>query len=982
MISYLLRGDNKKALLKTIFLLTTAVAGTSNRPRTFRQKEAEHEEEENEETSGEESGEESEEETAKSKGTQGIIQIENPNLVKPKNLKARDLDLGKTTELSRRERFDRLALIRQQRAEAAKKREEEKADSGLQSLTQSWTNKPPNWVGKDPCGSNWDGIHCTNSRITQLKLPSLNLVGHLSSAIQSLSELDTVDLSYNTGLTGTIPKEIGNLKNLKSLALVGCGFFGPIPDSIGSLKQLTFLALNSNQFNGSIPRNIGNLSNVIWLDLSDNQLEGSIPVSDDQGQPGLDLLLKAQHFHLGDNKLSGQIPPKLFNSSMILEHVLFSHNQLVGTIPRTLNLVTTVEIVDMSNNSFTSSDNIPSWVTSLEYLTTVILGDNQLSGTFNISNGYSNSLQLINLQNNAITDYKPGNQKINFDVILTGNPICLENGVSQQSYCQVPKVIPSYSTPPNNCSPQKCTNSQISSPNCKCAYPYTGSLISRALSISNFNTSDYKDIEKSLMDSFRAQNLPVDSVSLSDPMKNSSNDNFQFTLSIFPSQTDRFNRTGVSQIAFVLSNQIYKSPEFFFPYLFIGANYRYYEGEPKNSSSGHTGIIVGAALAVFAFLVLAVLAGMYAIHQKRRAQRSKEHNPFVNWEQNKNSGIAPQLKGARWFSFDELRRYTNNFAEANTIGSGGYGQVYQGVLPSGELVAIKRAAKESMQGAVEFKTEIELLSRVHHMNVVSLVGFCFENGEQMLVYEYIPNGTLMDSLSGKSGIWMDWIRRLKVTLGAAKGLSYLHELANPPIIHRDIKSGNILLDSHLNAKVADFGLSKLVDSDRDHVTTQVKGTMGYLDPEYYMTQLLTEKSDVYSFGVLMLELVTGRRPIQQGKYIVREVMKLIDTSKDLYNLHSILDPTIIKSTKPKGIEKFVELALRCVKEYAHERPSMADVVKEVENMIEIVGINANSESATTSEVYDVEKGGDVIQPYGNKDFNYSGTFLSAKVEPQ
>jgi serine/threonine protein kinase len=180
------------------------------------------------------------------------------------------------------------------------------------------------------------------------------------------------------------------------------------------------------------------------------------------------------------------------------------------------------------------------------------------------------------------------------------------------------------------------------------------------------------------------------------------------------------------------------------------------------------------------------------------------------------------------------------------------------------LVAIKRAGKESMQGAVEFKTEIELLSRVHHKNLVSLVGFCYEKGEQMLVYEYVPNGTLLDSLSGtlipstlstctilhhslnniaillvlvlkyamdfvtagKSGIWMDWIRRLKVTLGAARGLTYLHELADPPIIHRDIKSSNILLDNHLVAKVADFGLSKLLtDSDRGHVTTQVKGTM-------------------------------------------------------------------------------------------------------------------------------------------------------------
>ncbi|CAL0300920.1 unnamed protein product [Lupinus luteus] len=901
--------------------------------------------------------------------------------------------------------------------------------SGLQSLTQSWTNKPPNWVGTDPCGSNWDGITCTNSRITQLRLSGLTLVGQLSSAIESLSELDTVDLSYNTGLTGTIPKEIGNLTKLKSLALVGCGFYGPIPDSIGSLKQLTFLALNSNRFNGSIPHSIGNLSNINWLDLSDNQLGGPIPVSDDRGQLGLDLLLKAQHFHMGDNKLSGQIPSKLFNSSMILVHVLFYGNQLVGTIPSSLSLVSTVEVVrfdkngltggvpsnfnklgqlselylsdnnfngslpdlsgmnsltyvDMSNNSFTSSDYIPSWVTSLEVLTTVILEDNQLGGTFNISNGYSTSLQLINLQNNAITDYKPGNQKINFEVILSGNPFCLENGVSQQSYCQVVTAIPSYSTPANNCSAQTCSNSQISSPNCKCAYPYTGSLISRALSISIFNTTDYQDIEKSLLASFRAQNLPVDSVSLSNPTKNSSNDNFQFTLSVFPYQIDRFNRSGVSQIAFVLSNQIYKAPEFFSPYFFIGDDYGYYGGEPKKSSSIHTGVIVGVVLAVVAFLVLAVLAGMYAISQKRRAQRMKEQNPFVNWEQNKDNGIAPQLKGARWFSFDELRRYSNNFAEANTIGTGGYGQVYQGVLPTGELVAIKRAAKQSMQGAAEFKTEIELLSRVHHKNLVSLVGFCFEKGEQMLVYEYIPNGTLMDSLTGKSGIWMDWIRRLKVTLGSAKGLTYLHELANPPIIHRDIKSGNILLDSHLNAKVADFGLSKLLaDSDVGHVTTQVKGTMGYLDPEYYMTTQLTEKSDVYSFGVLMLELVTARRPIEQGKFIVREVNRIMDTSKDLYNLHSILDPTIIKETKPKGLEKFVELALRCVKEHAHDRPSMADVVKEVEHIIELVGLNPNSESASTSEAYDVEKGGDIIHPYGKEDFNYSGLFPSSKVEP-
>ncbi|KAL2341824.1 hypothetical protein Fmac_009764 [Flemingia macrophylla] len=901
--------------------------------------------------------------------------------------------------------------------------------SGVNSLTQSWSNKPQNWVGYDPCGSGWDGIRCSSSRITQLKLAGLNLRGQLSSAIQSLTELDTLDLSYNTGLTGTIPKEIGNLKNLKSLALVGCGFSGPIPDSIGSLTRLTFLALNSNNFSGSIPRSLGNLSNIDWLDLAENQLEGTIPVSDDQGRPGLDLLLKANHFHMGSNKISGTIPSKLFSSSMRLRHLLFDHNQLEGSIPTSISSVSSLEVVrfdgnqltgglpsnfnklealselyvahnkmngslpdltgmnsltyvDMSSNSFNSTG-IPSWVSNLPALTTVILKDNDVSGSLNLSK-YSSSLQLMNLEDNGITELDPQNNLPSFELRLANNPICLESGAQEKSYCQVAQTIPSYSTPPNNCSPQSCSSNQISSPNCKCAFPYTGLLISRAVSFSNFsNTSYYRELEQTLLDTFQKQSVPVDSVSLSNPFRNSTSDNFQLTLDVFPSQTDRFNTTGVLTVAFLLSNQNYKAPEFFSPYIFKGANYDHYGGEPKKTKSSNTGVIVGAVVAVLVFVVVAFLAGMYAIRQKRRAKRSAELNPFANWEQNKNSGTAPQLKGARWFSFDDLRKYTNNFSEANTIGSGGYGKVYQGILSSGELVAIKRAGKDSMQGAVEFKTEIELLSRVHHKNLVGLMGFCFEKGEQMLVYEYIPNGTLMDSLSGKSGIWMDWIRRLKVALGAARGLAYLHELANPPIIHRDIKSSNILLDHHLNAKVADFGLSKLlVDSDRGHVTTQVKGTMGYLDPEYYMTQQLTEKSDVYSYGVLMLELATARRPIEQGKYIVREVMRVMDTSKDLYNLHSILDPTIMKGTKPKGLERFVALAMRCVKEYAAERPTMAEVVKEIESIIELIGLNPNSESATTSETYEEAGGVNTQHPYREEDFSYSGIFPSTRVEPQ
>ncbi|PIN22241.1 Tyrosine kinase [Handroanthus impetiginosus] len=287
-----------------------------------------------------------------------------------------------------------------------------------------------------------------------------------------------------------------------------------------------------------------------------------------------------------------------------------------------------------------------------------------------------------------------------------------------------------------------------------------------------------------------------------------------------------------------------------------------------------------------------------------------------------------------------------------------------------------------MQGGLEFKTEIELLSRVHHKNVVSLVGFCFEQGEQMLVYEYIANGTLKESLSGKIGIRLDWMRRLRIALGAARGVQYLHDLANPPIIHRDIKSNNILLDHRLNAKVADFGLSKPMDeSERGHVTTQVKGTMGYLDPEYYMTQKLTEKSDVYSFGVLLLELLTSRTPIEKGKYIVREVKMAMDTTKAMYNLHGILDPIVASSPSPRSVEKFVDLALRCVHESGIDRPTMSDVVKEIENTMEVAGLNPNAESASTSASYEGRSKG-FDHPYSNESlFAYSGGYPPSKLEP-
>ncbi|KAE8707543.1 putative leucine-rich repeat receptor-like protein kinase [Hibiscus syriacus] len=854
--------------------------------------------------------------------------------------------------------------------------------------------------------------------------------GSLPPTIGNLKNLINLIL-VGCGFFGPIPDTIGSLPQLRVLSLNSNGFTGPIPRSIGNLSNLYWLDLADNQLHGEIPVSDGPTTpGLDWLihtkhfHFGKNQLSGPIPSKLFSSEMTLIHLL------LESNRLSGALPSTL-GLVKSLEVVRFDNNSLNGVLPSNLNNLTSVHdlflsnnrltgplpnltgmsslnTLYLSNNSFNSTD-VPSWFPALASLTTlvmentqltgqipasffnlqqlqtVVLKHNNLDGSLDIGPGMSNQLEIIDLQSNSITDFNITAGEYTFEIILVDNPVCRESGATNR-YCTLPPPdsSPFYSTPPQNCQPYLCSSDQISSPRCRCAYPFTGKLQFRGLFFSNLqNRTPFESLEQDLTQFFKFPEFPVDSVSLRNPRM----DPYQYLLldlELFPYGEDRFNKTGISAIASAFSSQDYKPPDTYFgPYVFRGDSYEYFSDGPAHSSKSIAGIAIGAAAGASVLFVLLILAGIYAYRQRKRAERATlESNPFAHWDPKKSSGSIPQLKGARCFGFEELKKYTNNFTEANDIGSGGYGKVYRGTLPTGELVAIKRAQQGSLQGGVEFKTEIELLSRVHHKNVVSLLGFCFELGEQILIYEYVPNGSLSDSLSGKSGIRLDWSRRLKIALGAARGVAYLHELANPPIIHRDIKSTNILLDERLNAKVADFGLSKpMGDSEKGHVSTQVKGTMGYLDPEYYMTQQLTEKSDVYSFGVLMLEIVTARRPIERGKYIVREVRMLMDKTKSSYNLQQILDPSISFGTSSKGLERFVDLAMRCVEESGADRPTMGEMVKVIEDIMQMAGMNPNAESAASSATYeDAAKGSN---PYGDESFAYSGGFPMSvtKIEP-
>ncbi|XP_015945710.1 probable receptor-like protein kinase At5g61350 [Arachis duranensis] len=298
---------------------------------------------------------------------------------------------------------------------------------------------------------------------------------------------------------------------------------------------------------------------------------------------------------------------------------------------------------------------------------------------------------------------------------------------------------------------------------------------------------------------------------------------------------------------------------------------------------------------------------------------------------------SPRKGPKRFFHLSELQRATNNFEESRVIGVGGYGKVYLGRLKEDNMnVAIKRANGGSGQGLKEFRTELDMLSELRHRHLVSLIGYCDENSEMILVYEYMANGSFRSHLYGANLRPLSWKQRLEICIGAARGLYYLHTGAAQSIIHRDVKTTNILLDENYVAKVSDFGLSKTVPN-KAYVSTAVKGSFGYLDPEYFRKLKLTQKSDVYSFGVVLLEALCGRPVIWTCPNSTQQV-SLVDWVMERCKrgmVHEVVDPSILESINPKSLKMFVGAAKRCLEDHGADRPSIGDVLWHLECALQL-----------------------------------------------
>ncbi|KAF0889672.1 hypothetical protein E2562_030151 [Oryza meyeriana var. granulata] len=355
-----------------------------------------------------------------------------------------------------------------------------------------------------------------------------------------------------------------------------------------------------------------------------------------------------------------------------------------------------------------------------------------------------------------------------------------------------------------------------------------------------------------------------------------------------------------------------------------------------HSNIGHT-ILIIVCVVVGAILVLVVAIGCYLFTCKRKKKPSDETVVIAAPAKKLGSFFSEvATESAHRFALSEIEDATEKFDRR--IGSGGFGIVYYGKLTDGREIAVKLLTNDSYQGIREFLNEVTLLSRIHHRNLVSFLGYSQQDGKNILVYEFMHNGTLKEHLrGGPADVKItSWVKRLEIAEDAAKGIEYLHTGCSPTIIHRDLKSSNILLDKNMRAKVADFGLSKPV-VDGSHVSSIVRGTVGYLDPEYYVSQQLTEKSDMYSFGVILLELISGHEPISNDNFGLhcRNIVEWARSHMESGDIHGIVDQSLDAGYDLQSVWKIAEVATMCVKPKGVQRPSISEVLKEIQDAIAI-----------------------------------------------
>ncbi|KAD5317632.1 hypothetical protein E3N88_17578 [Mikania micrantha] len=725
-----------------------------------------------------------------------------------------------------------------------------------------------------------------NEVLQYLGLRSNNLVGELSPDICQLTGLWYFDVRNNS-ISGTIPANIGNCTGFQVLDLSYNQLTGEIPFNIGFLQVAT-LSLQGNQLSGEIPSVIGLMQALAVLDLSCNNLSGSIP-------PIIGNLTYTEKLYLHSNKLTGSIPPELGNMSK-LHYLELNDNQLTGHIPPELGKLTDLFDLNVAGNKLEGC--IPENLSSCTNLNSLNVHGNKLKGTIPTEFQRLESMTYLNLSSNNLAGPIP------IELSRIGNLDTLDLSNNKIS-------------------------GQIPSPLGDLEH-----LLKLNLSRNEFTgyiPAEFGNL-RSVMDIDLSYNhlsgvLPQELGQLQNLFTlNLESNNFTGGLtSLVNCLSLSFLNVSYNNLAgdIPTGNNFSKfSPDSFLanPGLCSSSLSSCHASRSTERVTISKAVILGIALGALVLLLM-ILVAVCRPHNSKPFKDGSYDKP-VHYSSPK---LVILHMNMALHVYDDIMRMTENLSEKYMIGYGASSTVYKCVLKNCRPVAIKKLYTHYPQYLKEFETELETVGSIKHRNLVSLQGYSLSPSGNLLFYDYMENGSLWDLLHGPlKKKRLDWETRVQIALGAAQGLAYLHHDCSPRIIHRDVKSSNILLDKDFEAHLTDFGIAKSLCTSKTFTSTYIMGTIGYIDPEYARTSRLTEKSDVYSYGIVLLELLTGRKAVDNESNLHHLIL-----SKTASNLvMETVDPEISATCKDLGeVKKIFQLALLCTKRQPSERPTMHEVVR-------------------------------------------------------
>lgn len=805
------------------------------------------------------------------------------------------------------------------------------------------------------------------SSLKELSVAFNDFVGPVPVSLSKITGLELLDLSSNN-FTGTIPKwlceeEFGN--NLKELYLQNNGFTGFIPPTLSNCSNLVALDLSFNYLTGTIPPSLGSLSKlrdlIMWL----NQLHGEIPQE-------LGNMESLENLILDFNELSGGIPSGLVNCSK-LNWISLSNNRLGGEIPAWIGKLSNLAILKLSNNSF--SGRVPPELGDCPSLLWLDLNTNLLTGTIppelfkqsgKVTVNFINGKTYVYIKNDGSRECHGAGNLLEFA------------GISQKKLNRISTKNP-------------CNFTRVYGGKLQPTFTTNGSMIFLDISHNMLSGTIPKEIGE--MHYLYILHLSYNNLSGSIPQELGTMKNLNIldlSYNMLQGQIPQA-LAGLSLLTEIdLSNNflyglIPESGQFdtFPPVKFLnnsglcgvplppcgkdtGANAAQHQKSHRRQASLVGSVAMGLLFSLFCVFGLIIIA------IETRKRRKKKEAAIDGYIDNSHSGnannsgwkltsarealsinLATFEKPLRKLTFADLLEATNGFHNDSLIGSGGFGDVYKAQLKDGSVVAIKKLIHVSGQGDREFTAEMETIGKIKHRNLVPLLGYCKVGEERLLVYEYMKYGSLEDVLHDpkKAGLKMNWSVRRKIAIGAARGLAFLHHSCIPHIIHRDMKSSNVLLDENLEARVSDFGMARMMSAMDTHLSVStLAGTPGYVPPEYYQSFRCSTKGDVYSYGVVLLELLTGRRPTDSADFGDNNLVGWVKQHAKL-KISDVFDPELMKEDPNMEIEllQHLKVACACLDDRPWRRPTMIQVMAMFKEIQAGSGMDSQSTIATEDE---------------------------------